>query len=261
MKALGGVAVFLSRFIGVFVFCSSLVLLGACVSPRQEIVRGLQPAYSGSQFARHLFLPVVVQVNPSRKAAIDRAAMENDGVVSEIEKQVVAAFRRQSAVVGMSPTALRTHFKAYDKLLLAPQEILVKRGEELRSSSFGAQDLVASECSGRRNYIDFFVHCVSGLAPWREALAQLSEKAFNADAAMIVVLTDLNKSMKDGAYAISASVAVFLVDMNNGRLVWANEATDVSVAGAGAVHFPGWSPLFSRMFGKDFWPGFPGRID
>jgi hypothetical protein len=110
----------------------------------------------------------------------------------------------------------------------------------------------------RQNYIEFFAHCVSGLASWREALAQLSEKAFNADAVMIVVLTDLDKSMREGAYAISASATVLLVDMNNGRLVWANEGTQVSVAGSGAVRFPEWNPLFEKLFVKDFWLGFPG---
>jgi hypothetical protein len=256
--SVGGVRVLLFRFIRVLVFCCGLVLLGSCVSPHRTVVQGLQPGYAGAQFARYVFLPVVVQVNPSRKAAIDRAAVENDAVVAGIEKRVVAAFRGQSAVVGVSPAALRAHFQAYDRPLRAPQEILLKRGEELRGLFFDARDQVSAECSERQNYIDFFVHCVSGLVSWRESLAQLSEKAFNADAAMIVVLTDLDKSMREGAYAISASASVLLVDMNNGRLVWANEGTRVSVAGSGAVRFPDWDPLFEKLFEKDFWLGFPG---
>jgi hypothetical protein len=248
----------MSRLISVLVFGCSLVLLNSCVSAQRGVVHGLQPSYVGSHFARYVFLPVVVQVNPSRKAIIDRAALENDAVVATIEKRVVQAFRGQNAVVGMSPTALRAHFQSHQQLLWVPQEVLLKKGDELRGMLFGARDQVSGECLERQNYIEFFAHCVSGLASWREALAQLSEKAFNADAVMIVVLTDLDKSMREGAYAISASATVLLVDMNNGRLVWANEGTQVSVAGSGAVRFPEWNPLFEKLFVKDFWLGFPG---
>jgi hypothetical protein len=236
-----------------------LAALLSCVSVSSSVSAGVQPGYAGSSFARFLFLPVFSQPNPSQKTFVDRAAFDGDGVAESFERAVVEAFRGQKSVVGMSPKALRSHFGAMPQLLLEPSRLLLAASENLNRSLRDTRELVSAECGERQTYADFFVHCVSGSAAWRESLVVLSERAFNADAGMFAVVTELGKSANRGVYTISASVAVFLVDLNNGRLVWMREARARLESPSNVQRFPEWTPLFSKIFESGFWVGFPGR--
>ncbi len=246
-----------SRFFGVLNLLSLLFV--ACVATGPSVSQGLQPGYSGAQFARFLFPPVLFHVNPSHKAFIDKAAVESDRVAETVEKAVKNAFVGQPAVLGLSPTAMKAHFAKAPLILSKPAAVLLETSERLGKSLGDTRELPSQECSSRKNYVDFFVECVSASGAWRDSLVQLSSQAFNADAALFVVVTDLNKSLRAGVYSISASVAVLLVDLNNGRLVWAHEVSDVLGAPASKTSFPDWSLLFSKMFGEAFWIDFPGR--
>lgn len=236
-----------------------LFTLGSCVSSSVLEPQGLRASYVGNQFARHLFLPAMLQVNPAKKSSVDKTVVENDAVLGALEKRIGDGFKNQSAVVGMSPTALRAYFSAQPDVLNMPGSVLVDVGEKLGKSLASTRELVSSECSNRKSYTDFFVHCVSTGITWRDSLVQLSSKAFNADAALVAVITHVGKGARQRSYAIWADVTVLLVDMNNGQLVWSREASDALLAPPDAVRFPDWDALFSKMFNESFWKDFPGR--
>lgn len=233
-------------------------LLG-CVSTQTGVSAGVQPAYRGSVFARLLFVPVHVQPNPSKKASVDRAAVASDRVVQTLEKSLVASFRNQPGVNGISPSAITNHLAAVPDILAEPVRILDKSAARLISGSGDTRELLSRECKERNSYLDYFSYCVSPSPVWREALINLSKNSFNADAALFVAITNLEKSTRKGAYSVSIGVAAYLVDLNNGRLIWGREAEETLASDPNQERFPEWQTLFSRMFSDAFWVGFPGR--
>jgi hypothetical protein len=240
-------------------FVFGAALLFSCVSTQSGISSGIQPAYRGSVFARLLFVPVHVQPNPSKKAAVDRAAVASDRVVVTLEKAVTTSFRNQPGVNGISPKALSDHLSAVPDVLTAPINILDKAAERLISGTGDTRELLSRECKERNSYLDYFSSCVAPSQEWRDALVNLSKKSYNADAALFVAITSLEKSRRKGTYSISMGVVAYLVDLNNGRLIWGREAEEILASDPSQERFPEWQTLFARMFSDAFWVGFPGR--
>jgi hypothetical protein len=236
-----------------------IALLVGCVSSQKRVAPGIQTVYQGAGFGRVLFLPVVIQPNPSKKAIIDRAAAASDRVFDQLERAVVASFRNQPGVNGITPKALSDLLSANSGVLLGPASVLEEIGSGLAMGTRESRDPLSRECMERDTYLDFVSYCVSSSAKWKAALVELSKNAFNADAALILVITSLEKSKRRGAYSIGAGVAAVLVDLNNGRLVWGREVEDFVVSDLSQQVFPEWQTLFSKEFSEAFWIGFPGR--
>lgn len=230
-------------------------LLNACAST-PTVSPGIQSGYAGISLARTLFLPVFVLAAPGTKASVDVSAISVDGVDQIIESTVLSSFRNQKGVKGYHPAGVMKALAGNEQLL---QKALDYMRDRARKRASEAKEL-SKDCRGSRSFLDFYTFCVSPETDWRDALNALAIRVGHADSALFVIVTDLEKVMKDKRFVIGAEITSLLVDTNNGRLIWGRQASDTLESDQMEAKYPEWSSLFSRILSEPYWNGFPGRV-
>lgn len=249
----------LSRFAG-----SLLVALAAALSVHAcrsgpLVAQGIQPEFNAINPSRILAVPLFTLPDPGSPSSIDVSAFETGNVSAVIEAEVLSAFRNQPGVNGVSFGAVR---QALGKSPNVWNQLDTEmRNTSLKLTSRSPEDRAAlsSECLKRKNFVDFYVHCLAKQKTWINALNALSARALNADSALLTVVTSLSKNQIEGRYGIEAGIAVVLVDTNTGKLLWGRQNAKRLESSEGTARFPEWKVLFDQLLDEAFWADFPGR--
>lgn len=235
---------------------SLIAMLCVSCASLPRIDPGVQKGYAGLNLARIAFLPLVVVNNPGSRGVLDSSLVSVDKVHETIEAAVLGAFRKQSNVKGYHPRGVMQALEGKEHLL-DKVFVLMRERAKLRNTE---SKTLSETCLNSRSFLDFYSYCLAEESAWRDALNALAIPVSHADGVLFVVVTELEKRAEKGKFSVSAEIAVFLVDTNNGRLVWGRQQKDQLENDPADPRFPEWSSLFSRMLAEPFWIGFPGRV-
>ncbi|MBF0441002.1 MAG: hypothetical protein HQK54_03790 [Oligoflexales bacterium] len=126
------------------------------------------------------------------------------------------------------------------------------------------------DCTECENPPSFYSASISKRTDWQMWLNTLSKSTRNVDALLLPVLTyGYQEKYNDRGVEVfskKASVSIFLIDTNNGVLIWAGgreaEAVTKRLERNGVKEElvpPSWEIIYERLFIKDLWKEFPGR--
>ncbi len=224
---------------------------------------GIQPGFEALNPAAVIAVPVFVLPNPSQESAVvDTSLVYTEKLFSLMETKILKAFENQPNINGYSYDIVRNALekKPNTKMLL---DQLNKSMNDV-AGRFSSRDiskriLITPECLSRKNFLDFYSFCLSSHRDWLDGLNKLSFQVMNADSAIITVVNNLKNSEKNTHYTISLGVAVLLVDTNNGKLIWGNEANLSLEQNDNSSALPSYQKLIDNLFSENFWKGFPGR--
>lgn len=237
---------------------AAALFLAACVSRAPTIQMGLQPKYEAVNPSRILAVPPFIVPDPTRQVSVDVSAVESGNMTAHIEEAVLKAFTDQPAINGVSFFRVRKEIGKSNLITNLDRE-MSQIAKRLVSREAQDQTSFSKDCIQRRNFVEFYVYCVSPSKSWKDFLNALSAKIYNADSALIVVVTEAEKKEVDGQYESRAGVAALLVDTNNGNLIWGRVVNDFARSTQGNKVFPEWSAMIPSMLGEGFWAHFPGR--
>ena len=249
----------------------ALGLLVACQSTK-PVLMGIQPEFAAVNPSRILAVPAFAMPNPGRPSEVDVTLFEGDGANKAVETAVLGAFKNQPNVNGVSFQAVGRALGNVPNAWSRMAEILKMTSARLTSTVEGERATLGKDCLSRRNFLDFYVHCLATQKAWVDELNALSTLILNADSALLTVVTELRSGSqpvaagKAGATgtaslpSLQAEVVVIIVDTNTGKLIWGREARESMLGEAqGAATLPDASVLFSKLFSDAFWNDFPGR--
>jgi hypothetical protein len=233
--------------------------LSACVTP-------IQGGY-GVQADQLAHIPARIAVTscrvwpqgalyPSQKA-LQLAAEDLSRLCQRYDRAVLDGFEGQPYMRGLSPRVVQALLeKNQQGSLLAQLEQLWFRPGQV--------------CAACQHPSSYYREVIAPRNDWRQWLSQLSRSASNSDALLLpLVLEGESRVIDDRGlfYASrSASLALLLIDTNNGQLIWiggrtaqVRRALPGSQKEATPEQFPTWDELWTRLFTSDLWQEFPGR--
>ncbi|MEN9528585.1 MAG: hypothetical protein RI932_458 [Pseudomonadota bacterium] len=220
---------------------------------------GLQSDFLALNPARIAAFSPVLMPHPVQKTSIDPATVITAQVQSSIETRILAAFKNQPNVNGVSFQTVRNLLKANPRLAAEIDTELKNMGQLVHSGSAKETLLLSKECRERKNFLDFYKFCMLSSGKWTPLLNQFSLAVLNADSILIPVLTSLEKSSANNIYIVKVGVTLLLVDTNTGKLIWGRDTQIQADAAAGAKQFPDLNPLLDKLFSEPLWAEFPGR--
>jgi hypothetical protein len=243
------VRAFVRIFLGV-------LLLTACTS-RKPVPAGIQPEFQAINPSRILAVPSFTLPDPSSSAQVDLSLIETEKIIPELEKVILQSFRGQPRVNGVSFQAVRQGLGESPNALTKLKESVEKVSQKLTSTQESERLSLRKECLARKDFLEFYVHCLASDNSWVEGLNQLSSRILNADSALVSFLLEAEKKpLPTRGFSTDIRVAVTLVDTNSGRLIWgrigSEKVTLQTPTSAGAT-------AFDTIFKEEFWQGFPGR--
>ena len=129
---------------------------------------------------------------------------------------------------------------------------------------------VPEDCSECSLAPSFYVTSIMNRPEWHQWLSTFSKATQNSDAVLVPFVTYVTATrLNDRGVLLArkqAGVALFLIDTNNGALLWSGgrevEAINRSMEQAGVTQerpFPKIDELTQRLFVEDLWQDFPGR--
>lgn len=243
-----------------FLCAAALLFSFGCVS-QPRIPFGLQPEFKAINPSRVLAVPPFVLPDPGHAASVDAAALELGQVLKIVETEVLKAFKGQPSVNGVSFSSVRATLAADPKPIYTTLDTILKStSAKLISTDATIRNSLSKNCLGRKNFVDYYGLCVVGDKPWTENLNALSARVLNADSALLIAVTHLDKKLSHAQYKIEAEIAAILVDTNSGKVIWAREIRDESTNSPDKLSFPEWQPLFEKIINEKFWLEFPGRV-
>jgi hypothetical protein len=237
------------------------VLLGsltACTTTR-PLRQGIQPDAIALNPARIAAFPPLTIPHPSEKGSLDPASLLSGEVTDSVESRILAAFRNQPGVSGIAFQSVRVSLRANPKLSSDIDGEIRSMGQLANSGSARETLLLSPECRSRKNFLDFYKHCLLRSQRWVPLLNQFSLTVQNSDSVLIPVITLLEKNTGKGVYSLRMGISLLLLDTNSGRLLWGRDtAVQIDSAG-GAKQFPELKAAFDKIFNEEFWAEFPGR--
>lgn len=239
--------------------------MAACQSA-PEVGTGIQPKYAAINPTRILAVtPVAVSLPRLPGSVIDPSILRTLPIMEWVESGVLRAFAGQPAVNGVSFQAVRRSLEqsgspARSTLVSALESTvgaLQRPGAENRG-------LVSQECFARRDVLDFYSHCLTQNPLWKKGLNELSAAVLNADAALFTFVTELRVQPSGDSDLGQMSVAVLLVDTNNGDLIWSglarSDSLPLAVIPRGGKPSRDWKRITDALMDEPLWTGFPGRL-
>lgn len=232
--------------------------LTACTS-LPSLRQGIQADAVALNPARIAALPTLVIPHPVEQASIDPASLMSGELTATLETRILAAFKNQPGVNGIAFQTVRTALKTNPKIYKDLDNEMRTMGELANSGTARETLLLTSECRARKNFLDFYQHCLLKSQRWIGALNQLSMAVQNADSTMIPIITAIEKNTEKDVYALKFGLALLLVDTNNGRLIWGRDVTVKLSSTSGSKQFPEVAAAYDKLFTESFWAEFPGR--
>jgi hypothetical protein len=237
----------------------ALVLLSfGCVSvpASREGVQGDAVALNPARIAA--FTPILMP-HPVQLTSIDPTTAASAKVQTFVESRILASFKNQPNVNGISFQSVRTALTSYPRLA-GDIDSEMKAVGQLTNSGIARETLLLSkECRARKNFLDFYKHCLVGSQKWISHLNQFSSAVQNTDSILIPVITALEKMTENDIYSVRFGVALLLVDTNSGKLIWGRDALVRIESPLGAKQFPDLQAAMEKVFNEAFWAEFPGR--
>jgi hypothetical protein len=132
-------------------------------------------------------------------------------------------------------------------------------GQLANSGSARETLLLTSECRARKNFLDFYKHCLLKSQRWVPLLNQFSLAVQNSDSVLLPIVTSLEKFTNKDVYSVRFGIALLLVDTNSGRLIWGRDISTLIESPAGLKQFPDIKSAYDKIFSESFWAEFPGR--
>lgn len=230
----------------------------SCVSflPTRE---GLQSEFLALNPARIAAFPPVLMPHPAEKTSIDPAAVVTSKVQSLIESEVLAAFKNQPNVNGVSFQTVRNFLKTSPRLAGEIDSELKSMGQLTNSGRARETLLLTKECRAQKSFLDFYKHCLIQSNKWLPLLNQFSAAVQNSDSVLLPILTSLEKTTEKNAYVVKVGVTLLLIDTNSGKLIWGRDSLMRGESPPGVRQFSEVSVLLNKIFVESFWSEFPGR--
>jgi len=223
---------------------------------RPKLSYGVQEGFESLAPGSVIAVPPLVYPQ-KRSDSIDPALLAVHPITVQVEKQVVMAFQGQPHIKGYAFADVEKVLKKTSPHLLdRMQKTYEAVMDRLASSRIQDRLLLSPECLSRNNFLEFYSYCLAPEPQWIQELNELSVQVRNADAALLVFVPSVNSSYKNKSYGIEMSLAVLLVDTNNGKLMWGNEAHPTRTNPPQTRQYPAWEEL--ALFSPEFWKGFPG---
>jgi hypothetical protein len=245
----------------ILLFWRFSILLGcvcACTTV-PSLRQGVQPDSVALNPARIAAFPTLLIPHPSEPASLDPASLMSGDVVASVESKILAAFRNQPGVNGIAFQTVRNSLKSNPNLSVGIENEIRNMGQLVNSGSARETLLLTAECRARKNFLDFYKHCLLKSQSWVILLNQFSLAVQNSDSVLIPVVTCLEKGTTKGQYQIRFAISLLLIDTNSGRLIWGRDVTARIDSAAGAKQFPDIKVAYDKIFTEDFWAEFPGR--
>ena len=178
-------------------------------------------------------------------------------ICDSVDKFVLKGFEGQPYMRGLSP-------KLVQKLL--------KRNKRstMLSDINKLWHQMEDDCKICGNSVSYYKKSIAPRESWQEWLGNLSRNVYNTDAILLPLVLYAQKGRADDrGLAIAykrVGVSLFLIDTNNGRLIWAggrdvqtNNRKLESDVYLETLELPSWKHVSSRLLVKDVWSDFPGR--
>ena len=226
------------------------------VPPTRE---GLQSEFLALNPARIAAFPPMVMAHPVEKTSIDPAAVVTSQVQSLIESEILAAFKNQPNVNGVSFQTVRNSLKTAPRLAGDIDSELKSMGQLTNSGSARETLLLTRECRSQKSFLGFYKHCVNQSNKWTSLLNQFSAAVQNSDSILLPILTSLEKTTEKNAYVVRVGVTLLLIDTNSGKLIWGRDSIMRAETPSGVRQFAEVNVLLDKIFVESFWSEFPGR--
>jgi hypothetical protein len=247
------------------VVLAAMLSLFGCQS-KAELVSGIQPNFVALNPTRILAItPIVISLAGNKESVIDPVILQTMPIIDRLERRVLDAFKGQPAVNGMSFQAVRTSLQkksspAYGSLVAGVDGTL----STLRKPRADSESLLGSPCLARKDFVGFYGYCLRQNRSWQKGLNDASAAVLNADAALIVFLTELRTVSVAGKEHARVAVELVLVDTNNADLIWSgsgrlegdNPNTLLEASGQAKAQ---WAGIIDALVNESVWQGFPGR--
>ncbi|APJ04895.1 hypothetical protein [Silvanigrella aquatica] len=250
------------RLINFNILCSimSVFLFSSCQTAKWT-PSGIQEGYEAVNPASVIAIPVFMLPDPSKSSSIDPAIVNTHQIISKIQEKVIQSFNKQPNINGHSFAAVSNIIgNTKPSLLDNLNESMKIIANRFKSNETSTRTLITSSCLARKNFLEFYIHCVSPDKLWIENLNTLAAKVLNADTALIVVINDIESNLDVDIYSINGGFSVLLVDTNNGKLIWGRDGYASLQNPKEKKYYPSWDDLINSIFNEQFWDKFPGRI-
>lgn len=223
---------------------------------------GIQPNYVAINPAAIAAVPIFVLANPAdSNASVDRSIIISEQLIPQIESRIIASFEHQPNINGYPFSVVRNATSGKNTDIMNHLETAMREtAKRFSSHDIKTRLLITKTCLNRKNFLEFYSYCLAQNPDWISSLNSLSARVLNADSALIVVMDHLSENTESIQHEIQLSVAVLLVDTNNGKLIWGNEKKLKKKNLKDNEKIPNWHELIHDMFTQDFWNEFPGRI-
>lgn len=245
------------RHCRLFVTTLVLIALSACVTPTSEKF-GVEDSYLAHIPARIAVLPCRLwpqgALFPTQRATT-LAAENVANLCAQFDATILQGFVGQPFMRGLSPRVVQAlleknsqpqHLAGLDNLWFRPGQA----------------------CESCRHPATYYKEVIAPRTDWRAWLTTLSRASTNSDAVLLPFILSTGEEHADDRglfYAQrSASIALLLIDSNNGQLIWsggreAEVRLPAQKSGDQAIVYPPWEELWKRVFTDDIWLAFPGR--
>lgn len=230
----------------------------ACTST-PTLRQGVQPEAVALNPARIAAFPTLLIPHPSEQTSLDPGALSSGEIVTAVEAKILNAFKNQPGVNGIGFQSVRTSLKSSPGLSSNLETEMRSMGQLANSGSARETLLLTSECRARKNFLDFYKHCLLKSQRWVPLLNQFSLAVQNSDSVLLPIVTSLEKFTNKDVYSVRFGIALLLVDTNSGRLIWGRDISTLIESPAGLKQFPDIKSAYDKIFSESFWAEFPGR--
>lgn len=232
--------------------------LSACAT-FAPLRQGVQSDALALNPARIAGYPTLLFPHPSLETSLDPATLMSGEVVASVETRILAAFKNQPGVNGISFQTVRTVLKSNPKIQTDVDSEIRAMGQLVNSGSARENLLLTAECRARHSFLDFYKFCLLKSQRWVPLLNQVSIAVQNSDSLLIPVVTSLEKTTERNSYVLKFGLSLLLVDTNNGRLIWGRDVIATLNSVPGVKQFPDLKTAYDKIFTENFWAEFPGR--
>ena len=236
------------------------VYLTSCVSSTPTVTYGVQPEHTSFVPARIALLKCRMWPNGARYDSLPLSNLDKktlDALCLKFDEFVLKGFQGQPYMRGLSAKAV--------------EQVATKlKGENFIASLDQLWSHTSTKCNDCLNGPSFYTQSIAERPEWRFWLSELSRATKSADAILVPFVMYANhRKINDRGMLISelsAGIDLFLVDTNNGYLLWAGGRSAVAnnkilIKGPDTKDPapPTWDTLYDRLFIEEVWREFPGR--
>lgn len=245
-------------FFNIFAVLGLLLASSGCASlPASR--EGIQSESKALNPARIAAFTPILMPHPVQPASIDPTTAGSTKIQSFVESRILASFKNQPNVNGISFQSVRTALTSFPRLAAEIDSEMKSIGQLTNSGVARETLLLSSECRARKNFLDFYKYCLLGSQRWISQLNQFSLAVQNTDSILIPVITALEKMTVNDIYTVRFGIALLLLDTNSGKLIWGRDSLVRIESPMGAKQFADIPKSFETVFSEAFWAEFPGR--